>query len=119
MSSLAESISYPQAALGGAIGLLVLGLVALDVYAPPFPVAVAVIALAVVLAARGLRPFGETVGYSVLQAAAFGGWGVAVLLSESGGLRVVPAVFAVAGTIGVLYYGRLAVRRGPWEPIDG
>lgn len=119
MSSLVDSVSYPQVALGAAVGLLALALVALDVYSPPLPVALAITVLALVLAARGLRPFGGTVGYHVLQAAAFGCWGAAVLLTDFGGLRAVPAVFVVAGSIGVLYYGRLAVQRGPWSPIDG
>lgn len=119
MPSLVDSVSYSRVALGGSFGLLVLVLVAFDIYSPPLPVAAALVALAVVLAARGLHPFGETVGYYVLQAAAFGGWGVAVLLTEHGGVRFVPTVFAAAGAIGVLHYGRKALRRGLWAPVDG
>ena len=116
MPSLVESVSPRRVAVGVLIGLLAAALVAFEDYRPAPPVAVAVVLLVLVVAARGLRPFGDTVAYHLLQAAVFAYFGLAVAVAE--GLTLLPAVFTLIGVAGLLNYGWRAARRGVWTVAE-
>lgn len=117
MSALVESVSRSRLAAGPALALLTVGLAVFDVYTPSPVVAVSTALLIAVVTLRAVQPFGDTVGYHVLQAGAFAVWGLAVVLAERASFLV--GFFVVIGVGGVAYYGRQAIRTGFWEPTDG
>lgn len=112
-----KSVSPRRIAVGLGFGCLAAGLAAFGHYRPSLPVAVAVVVLVVVIAARGLRPFGDTVAYYLLQALVFAAFGATVVVAEDSTL--VAVLFTLIGVVGVVNYGWQAVRRGVWAPASG
>jgi|SRR6056297_1162522 len=116
MPSQIESISFVRTALGIAFALFALTLIELGYYHPSMTALVATAFLAISLASQGLRPFGDTVAYYLLQAATFAFWGISMVATVE--VTIISAVFAVSGLIGILNYGRQAVREGIWSTVD-
>ena len=115
--SFVESVSPFRIGLGIAVGFLTIVLVGLGYYQPSLPVAVAITLLSLVLAAGGLQPFGDTLAYYLLQGAMFTVFGLTIMIAEE--VTLIAAVLTVVGFVGVLNYGRQAVRYGIWNPVNG
>lgn len=116
MPSLVESVSPIEAAPGAAVALLAAVTVGIGYYRPSPPAAAALVLLSGVLVARGLRPFGETVAYHLLQAAAFVAFGLTVV--ATGSVTAVAAAAVVVGGVGVLNYGWRGARNGLWTSVS-
>lgn len=116
MSSLIKSDSLLPLGLGALIGVFAIVLVLLEQYEPSPLTTFAIVLLTLVIAAQGLKPFGETVGYQILQALVFAFVGVAEV--ATGELNTLAVVFILVGCAGFLYYGSQARRRGVWESVS-
>ncbi|CCQ35148.1 hypothetical protein PNP85_09530 [Halobacterium salinarum] len=114
MPSQIESISPLGVGLGIGVAIVAVALVGLDYYQPAPAALIATVLLAFAVALHGVKPFGESIAYHLLQAAAFAVWGTIVIITDD--LTFIPAVFVVIGLIGVLNYGWQAVQRGIWTP---
>lgn len=111
-----ESISPFEVSLGGLVAVLLVALVGLGYYRPSPVALVATVFLAFVVALRGLKPFGDTIAYHLLQAGAFAFWGSIVTATEEQSL--ISVVFIIVGLIGILYYGRQAIYQGLWVHVE-
>lgn len=69
-----------------------------------------------VVAAQPLKPFGETVGYQILQALVFAFVGVTEI--ATGEFNTPAVVFILVGCTGFLYYGSQTRRRGVWASVS-
>jgi len=116
MPSQIESISPFRVVLGVAFALFALALIELGYYRPSTAALVATVLLVISIASQGLRPFGDTVAYYLLQAATFAFWGITMIATVE--VTIISAVFAVSGLIGILNYGRRAKREGIWSIVD-
>ncbi|RDI71303.1 hypothetical protein [Halopelagius longus] len=116
-TSLVESVSRVKVVSSAAIGLLAAVAIGLGYFRPSAPVAVALAFLLAVAAVGGLRPFADTVAYQLLLTAAFAAFGLSVIVTE--GKTVLSVFFAILGAVGVLHYGRRALRSGLWTPVSG
>jgi hypothetical protein len=116
MPSLIESVSPFRIAAGIGVAALTVALSVFDFYTPSSIVAVSIVFLLLVVTLRGLKPFGDTVGYRLLQAGAFTVWGITVLVFEE--TLVIPVIFIVLGSIGILYYGWKGNQKGIWTPVS-
>lgn len=114
MPSQIKSISPLRVGLGVIVALLAVALVGLGYYQPSLAVLVATAFLALAVALQGMKPFGDSIAYHLLQAAAFAFWGAMVIVTEE--LTLIPVVFVVVGVSGIFNYGRQAVRKGIWIP---
>ncbi|NEU56805.1 hypothetical protein [Halorussus sp. MSC15.2] len=115
MPSQLSSVAPKEVAGGVVVVLVAVALVAFDYYQPSLPVAASIVLLAGVTAVSGLKPFGDTVAYHLLQAGAFAVYGLVVVVTE--GLSVLPALFVVVGLVGVSNYAWKAARRGIWRTV--
>jgi hypothetical protein len=116
MPSQIESISLFRVALGVAFALFALAVIELGYYHPSTAALVATILLAISITSQGLRPFGDTVAYYLIQAATFAFWGIMMMVTVK--VTIISAVFAVSGLIGILNYGCRAKREGIWSTVD-
>jgi hypothetical protein len=114
MPSQIESISPLGIGLGIGVAIVAITLVGLGYYQPSQAALIATVFLALTVALQGVKPFGESIAYHLLQAATFAVWGAIVIITDD--LTFIPAVFAIIGLIGVLNYGWQAVQRGIWTP---
>ena len=116
MSSQIESISHLEVGLGVGVAILAIALVGLGYYQPSPAALIATVLLAIAVALQGVKPFGESIAYHLLQAVAFAVWGAIMIITDD--LTFIPAVFLIIGLIGVLNYGWQAVQRGIWTPTE-
>lgn len=114
--ALAESVSPVRVAVGSAVAAIALVLAAVDALTPTPVFLAGVVLLSVVVALQGVKPFGDTVAYHLLQAAAFAGY--ALVLAAQGERTVVTVVVGAAGVVGLGHYGRAARREGLWATPD-
>ena len=116
MSSLIKSISLLPLGFGALIGVFAMVLVSLGQYQPSPLTTFAIVLLTLVVAAQALKPFGETVGYQIIQALVFTFVGVAE--TTTGEFNTLAVVFILVGCAGFLYYGFQVSRRGVWESVS-
>jgi len=116
MLSLVKSVSPIRAAFGLGIVVLLVALVGGNYVQLQPVVLIATVLLGLIVAAQGLRPFGETVGYMFLLYGGFACWGLTILIREE--LTVTSAGFVVGGCIGLLYYLPQAIQQGVWAPCS-
>ncbi|SEV88219.1 hypothetical protein [Halobacterium jilantaiense] len=114
MPSLVKSVSPIRVAFGVGITVLLVVLVGSNYVQSQPVVLIATVLLGLIVAAQGLQPFGETVGYMLLLSGGFACWGLTALISEE--LTVTSAGFVAAGCIGLLYYLSRAIQQGVWTP---
>ncbi|MFC4449884.1 hypothetical protein [Halorussus aquaticus] len=115
MPSQFSSVSPKEVAGGVVVAFVAVALAASGYYRPSLPVAASIVLLVGVTAAHGLKPFGDTVAYHLLQAGAFAVYGLAVVVTED--VSVLAAFLVVVGLLGVSNYAWKAARRGIWTTV--